>query len=813
MSYTPLNVFVYASAQAGAMSGMQMPGSAVLFKATSPDYAILAATAGAFAQEFDTQWGASPTPNIYDAQVISDACAHLWASRTTLPQTDIFGRVLVLFDTPATYAKEVAALIAMIQAGDAFNASQGTTLPAAGASGTSVLTTFVTSLSTTVATAAQETIFVSGYSAPYDGGQGYFIWDPVATFAANGGTIIAVTGVATGRWMRVYDVNIWVTWFGAKGDGTTDDSPAIQAAINAAPYGGTIFFPRLPGNTSTSQQYVVNETLTVDYFAGQIGLTFLGDSQASGSDGAWQVQLVGNMPTLSGTTASIASVSGNFVTLTNVVGLTSATKIGDMISVSGTGSTDANGQLVNNSHSTIASVDVGAQSLTYYGLNPQAGFANGFPIAPDANNGAIHWTISKSLIKVTSEYITFRNISLFGHSGIGYVIYSTVPVGGGGGNTQLAFEEANVVGGIIGLTIGDIPSDYGTTGAYPVGNCEFYSFYRTFFDSQTFAGIKNNIGGEQKGHDFRLTAFQSQPYGIWLWSGSFNCSGSGLIFEANTAANFLLYSPVDTMELNGIQSENSARLFVTGTGPSGDATTPYSLKISNVRFDTSPGALAADGFVGNWIFCGGLVLEDCEFSVGNSGFTNMAIGITGIGNQLPGLCAARIISCGFPNNNATVVRAGSGLGGQGTFWYSFNNYCQDGTDPVFAVADGFHTLGALAAVRSNPFQLTTLTTPVNPLIIPNTADYELPNAGMVNVELTGGGGSATIAGMVALQADQLRTLTNLTGNPFTLLNESSGEVTATNRFHNPAGTDCVVTMSANLRYSASISRWVILSYQ
>jgi len=96
--------------------------------------------------------------------------------------------------------------------------------------------------------------FLTGYYAAGDGGGGPFYLDAADTTSLdNGGTIFVASD--GGRWKREYAGAINVKWFGAKGDGTTDDTSTMQAAINFAGIGGTVFAPK--------SVYKINGTLNL----------------------------------------------------------------------------------------------------------------------------------------------------------------------------------------------------------------------------------------------------------------------------------------------------------------------------------------------------------------------------------------------------------------------------------------------------------------------------------------------------------------------------------------------------------------------
>lgn len=104
-----------------------------------------------------------------------------------------------------------------------------------GASGVIAPVYFAALSTTTPPVSGHGITFIDGYSARGDGGQGYFVWDALSTAAADQGTVVQVTGVSTGRWRRdtTNTDGFNAKHFGAKGDTTQDDYPALSNAITA----------------------------------------------------------------------------------------------------------------------------------------------------------------------------------------------------------------------------------------------------------------------------------------------------------------------------------------------------------------------------------------------------------------------------------------------------------------------------------------------------------------------------------------------------------------------------------------------------
>jgi hypothetical protein len=72
---------------------------------------------------------------------------------------------------------------------------------------------------------------------------GIFNWYAADATTADDGTVVQCTSGPVGRYIRVYNGPLDVRWFGATGDGSTDDTAAIMAALAAAGTGGIVLAP------------------------------------------------------------------------------------------------------------------------------------------------------------------------------------------------------------------------------------------------------------------------------------------------------------------------------------------------------------------------------------------------------------------------------------------------------------------------------------------------------------------------------------------------------------------------------------------
>ena len=110
---------------------------------------------------------------------------------------------------------------------------------------------------------------VAGYFTAGDGGGGLFRWVVADATADNGGTVITPTA-GGGRFRRIHDGMVSVKWFGAVGDGVTNDTAAIQAAINSG--ARRIYFPA--GTYLVTTVRLPHSTV---YYSPDTGLEIFGD--------------------------------------------------------------------------------------------------------------------------------------------------------------------------------------------------------------------------------------------------------------------------------------------------------------------------------------------------------------------------------------------------------------------------------------------------------------------------------------------------------------------------------------------------------
>lgn len=99
-------------------------------------------------------------------------------------------------------------------------------------------------------------VLVMGYYATGDGGGGIYVANPSDTTSTDNGGSIIVSSSGQRWYLMNFEDTYYVEQFGAKGDGATDDTNAINNAIAALPArGGTV---RLRGKT-----YAVSGTINV----------------------------------------------------------------------------------------------------------------------------------------------------------------------------------------------------------------------------------------------------------------------------------------------------------------------------------------------------------------------------------------------------------------------------------------------------------------------------------------------------------------------------------------------------------------------
>jgi hypothetical protein len=166
-------------------------------------------------------------------------------------QQDTLERSLVAAETDGPIASLPARALRALKAlwfdaaGDPALVGSVTSLPDVSVS---LVVDTVAQLKALAAPSSALTYLVRGYYAAGDGGGGVFRWNSADATTDNGGTVVQLNAGGVGRWNRVHDGVLSAKWFGAKGDGATDDTTALQGWLNACSGGCGI----LPAGTFIS---------------------------------------------------------------------------------------------------------------------------------------------------------------------------------------------------------------------------------------------------------------------------------------------------------------------------------------------------------------------------------------------------------------------------------------------------------------------------------------------------------------------------------------------------------------------------------
>jgi len=109
----------------------------------------------------------------------------------------------------------------------------------------------------------QTYVDVLGYYTFNGDGGGRFYWNSTSTATDDGGSVIQATGVAVGRWYRIFDNLVSVKYFGAKGDDSTNDLPFFNNAWGYCLFNKTnMFVPKGTYNLATGVlNYMIDFTI------------------------------------------------------------------------------------------------------------------------------------------------------------------------------------------------------------------------------------------------------------------------------------------------------------------------------------------------------------------------------------------------------------------------------------------------------------------------------------------------------------------------------------------------------------------------
>ena len=350
---------------------------------------------------------------------------------------------------------------------------------------------------------AGSVISTSGYYSAGDGGASSYVWSATSTATDNGGTVIAPTGAATGRWLLVYSGQLSVKQFGAYGDGVHDDTAAIQAAINwvASLNGGTVFVPT--GTFNVSSTININSPF----------VTFAGVGGGSIHDSGVNEGPASLLSWTGATNGTILSVSTINPSVNSEVADVSVSKIGLAgNAVAGTGLLIKS--LRNSTFSDILVTNTLKQAyfLTCFTTNatPTVAFYASSPY-PVYNTtymitavGTVNWTSLGASSGTLGTAFSYNGATITGSGGVAVAVSNLIAFPGGQFPPAAGMVSTIVASGSINWTsIGASSSAIGTTftyngaaitGAggytiYATGNTEAMDLQHKFFTNVGYRNI------------------------------------------------------------------------------------------------------------------------------------------------------------------------------------------------------------------------------------------------------------------------------------------------------------------------------------
>jgi len=877
MTYAVQNVYIFQAAYAGALAGMSVQGRQPV-DSNSADYLGRSQLAGAWAQALDTVWGASANElDVDNAETLSSA---FWSERQPLP--------FIPYLNPSFWLGEANTIAAMMAESEVYFASIGVTpapIPGSGggsggitgaildATSTAVVpgdsvttadvgggvTGNVVRAQTSTLNSSQNILGVVLFPAPPGGIVFYqFAGTTSTTVTGLGGAATATlvtVNPATGRLRRVSPylgepyvigcadpsgelalfgcpqfgtaaaqvINVRGAPYGAVGDDTHDDTAAIDAAIAAAGSGSIVYVPRGIYKYTGLLQPTAQPIAIVGEGDGpnQLGTVIRAHFSA---------RLTGNAASFTSVANNTGNDDGNvLVTITGLTGVTAAnTPPGSVIQISGAASE------TNNFIWTIVSVPAPGSVIAYcfyFGTHTVFSGTPTLPVVPDANNGALTWTIGKTFVQGAAiQDLGFFNITFDGNGTVGTVIDASNAGTNGVPNnaaptTAWRFRDMKAIGGLIGLKIGDfstyVAGNVTTAVTYP-NNCDLFTF-----DNCTFRGTVSAIHipsstFQSKLHHLIDCNLQNSQYGWNQRSGSVQMDRPN--FTSNSQVDFNITRPSDAIAINGGSSEHSARHLCLGVqGYASGFTGQVPFTETGMRADVLDSEISADGRYIQIGFSGGVKFQGCTFSAyGTFPVHGWHIAI----NTIPESAGARSATfsaegCTFPTIAiSSIVQRNSTAP---AWWYSKNNMVTVGTTGAGGtpVPDGLLECGNGNATSTAPGTFPSTQVPLlcmseQSQAITNGVHNDYPNPYNSALILTGATGAVTLTGIVAPNDVLAQTLDIMFDfNQQVTIANNSGLSTAGNRILTPTGADLLFPpagafATVRLRYSTTLSAWIVI---